>query len=269
MYKKLVAVVVPLANRSNFTEDEKISIRHLTRYLASYDRYLIMPETLEINIEGFKEKRFQSNYFGSVEANRRLVFAKEFYEAFNDYSFVLIYHLDALVFSDQLTEWCRKGYDYIAPPWVQHKDAPYWGNSEYEGKVGNGGFSLRKTESFLKVITSNKLAQSPFSAVASAIRYGTSVRKYSALLKLFLYFHPRYNGVRNEMESYFQNEDHFWANRAAHYYPGFKVAPIEEAIKFAFECVPRYSFELNGRRLPFGCHAWNKYERDFWEPFLL
>lgn len=269
MDRKLAAIAIPLSNRSNLTEDENISLRQLERYLSSYDRYLIIPESLEIEIAGFKEKRFQSRYFGSVAAHRKLLFSKDFYEAFTDYSFVMIYHLDALVFSDQLEEWCRKGYDYVAPPWIKHESAPYAGNAEYEGKVGNGGFSLRKTDSFLKVITSTKLSRGPVASIKSAIRYGTSIRKYSAILKFFLYCHPKYNGIRTEMDSYFQNEDHFWANRASHYYPGFKVAPVDVALKFAFECAPGYCYELNGRHLPFGCHAWNKYDRGFWEPFLI
>jgi hypothetical protein len=74
--------------------------------------------------------------------------------------------------------------------------------------------------------------------------------------------------VSHELASYFQNEDHFWPNRAAHYYPPFKVAPVDIALQFAFECVPRYCYELNGRRLPFGCHAWGRYDRDFWMPYL-
>ena len=71
------------------------------------------------------------------------------------------------------------------------------------------------------------------------------------------------------MKKYIYNEDHFWANRATHYFPKFRVAPLEIAIKFAFECVPRYCYQLNGKQLPFGCHAWNRYDREFWEPFLM
>jgi hypothetical protein len=82
MDRKLAAIAIPLSNRSNLTEDENISLRQLERYLSSYDRYLIIPESLEIEIAGFKEKRFQSRYFGSVAAHRKLLFSKDFYEAF-------------------------------------------------------------------------------------------------------------------------------------------------------------------------------------------
>lgn len=64
-------------------------------------------------------------------------------------------------------------------------------------------------------------------------------------------------------------EESFWTNRAMHYYPEFKIAPLELALRFSFECVPRYCFEKNNNNLPFGCHAWQKYDKKFWEPYLL
>jgi hypothetical protein len=268
MDRKLAAIAIPISNRNYLTKDENLSFRQLGKHLGPYDRYLVLPEYLEIVLPGTIERRFSAKYFGSAEAHRKLLFSTEFYESFKDYQFVLIYHLDALVFSDQLEAWCKSGFDYIAPPWIKHADAPYAGNPEYEGKVGNGGFSLRKVDSFLKVINSKKLSRGPVESIRSAIRYGKSVRKYSAILKFFHYCRPKYNGVRNEMDAYFQNEDHFWANRAEHYYPAFKVAPVGIALKFAFECVPRYCFELTGGTLPFGCHAWQKYDPGFWEPFI-
>ena len=38
----------------------------------------------------------------------------------------------------------------------------------------------------------------------------------------------------------------------------------ERALDFAFEVAPRRMLELNGHRLPFGCHAWERCDRAFW-----
>jgi hypothetical protein len=65
------------------------------------------------------------------------------------------------------------------------------------------------------------------------------------------------------------NGDFFWSDRAVEYVPEFKVASLEEGLEFGFECGPRLCFERTGHRLPFGCHAWARYDRKFWEPFLL
>ena len=239
--QKLVAVVVPLSNRKELTSDEEISLRHLLHYLGKYDKYFVMPKSLRFEYPGFGIKRFNNKYFGSVEVHNKLVLSGKFYKAFNDYKYILIYHLDSLVFSDQLTHWCNMDFDFIGPPWIEHEDAPYAGNPRYEGKVGNSGFALIKLESFLKVMYP---------------------QKYMKYLKIL-------NNATCEMSRYKLSDDSFWANRAAHYYPEFKIAPVETALRFAFECVPRYCFEKNNKTLPFGCHAWNRYDKSFWKPYLL
>ena len=149
---KLVAVVVPLSDRDYLTDTEQISLKHLNHYLGHYDKYIIIPEGLDFSLPGFNTIRFGNEYFGSTKAHIKLLFSSEYYQAFSDYKFILSYHLDVLVFSDQLKEWCDMGYDFIGPPWIKHKDAPYYGNSDYEGKVGNGGFSIKKVSSFFKGI---------------------------------------------------------------------------------------------------------------------
>jgi hypothetical protein len=265
---KQAAVAIPLANRSDFTADEEISLRLLDRHLGGYDRYFILPEGLKVQHQNIGKLYFEPHYFGSVAAHKRLLFADEFYRRFENYEYVLIYHLDAAVFSDRLDSWCGRGYDYIAPPWIPHPDAPYAGDKNYEGKVGNGGFSLRRIEGFRKVIRSRRLWRSPEYLLRQAIRGKGLAERLSKIIGALKSIHWRFNGVRQEMAAYAQNEDHFWAARAQHYYPGFRIAPLDVALEFAFECVPRYCFEKNGRKLPFGCHGWNRYDRDFWERFL-
>jgi Protein of unknown function (DUF5672) len=51
--------------------------------------------------------------------------------------------------------------------------------------------------------------------------------------------------------------------------PTFRIPPPETALSFAFETNPRECFELNGRRLPFGCHKWWLHDREFWEPYVV
>jgi hypothetical protein len=146
-HQKKVAVVVPMHNRSELTPDEQVSFQHLTHYLHAYDKYLVVPNSLNIDLPGCSLKRFGDEYFGSVAANTRLLLSETFYRSFSEYQYILIYHLDALVFSDQLEAWCDTGLDYIGPPWIHCADSPW----VKEARVGNGGLSLRKIESFLKV----------------------------------------------------------------------------------------------------------------------
>jgi hypothetical protein len=259
-----------MSNRSELTTDEEISFRHLLHWLGKYDKYLIVPKSLQIDFPGFGIQRFSNKFFGSAVAHRNLLFSPQFYRRFIDYKYILIYHLDSLVFSDQLTEWCEKNFDFIGAPWIKHKDAPYAGNPAYEGKVGNSGFGLRKVESFLRVITSQRYAIEPDVYWQEA--YGSKPRhtQYLNLYKKYLKRLKIFNNAKWELSRWsYPGDERFIANRASHYYSSFNIAPLETALRFAFECVPRYCFEKNNFNLPFGCHAWHKYDREFWEPYLL
>lgn len=267
--KRPVAVVVPLSNRRDFTAEEGISLKHLLHFLNKYDKYFVVPEGLKINYPGFEMKHFGRKYFGSVAAHTKLMLSPEFYERFIDYEYILIYHLDSLVFSDGLLQWCREGFDYIGAPWIKYEGAPYAGMPGNENKVGNGGFSLRRIESFLKVIYSERYCVAPTRYSKSVQLTKKNALRYLNLPKKFLKHLKVFNNARWEMARYPYNEEHFWANRATHYYPEFKIAPLEIALRFAFECGPRLCFQKNCYVLPFGCHAWHKYDRAFWEPFLI
>jgi len=46
----------------------------------------------------------------------------------------------------------------------------------------------------------------------------------------------------------------------------FRVVPFEEAYKFSMEYNCEFRYELNKRKLPFGCHQWYKGEfLNFWK----
>lgn len=68
-----------------------------------------------------------------------------------------------------------------------------------------------------------------------------------------------------EVKDYSNNEDLFYA---FHNCSEFRVAPISIALEFAIERQVRECFKLNKCRLPFGCHAWERYDFEFWKPFI-
>jgi hypothetical protein len=269
--RKQVAVVVPMHNRSDLTPDEQISFQHLIHYLGAYDKYLVVPEALSISLPGCSVMRFGAEYFGSAVANTRLLLSEAFYAAFAGYQYILIYHLDALVFSDQLQAWCDTGLDYIGPPWIHCADSPW----VKEARVGNGGLSLRKIDSFLKVFRSKVFWMDPeeywkklSAEVPAYLRPLYLPRRFVKRLSCF-------NNAPREMAQWYlrgdgtRNEDHFWSDRAIHYMPEFNVASVEVGLRFAFEVAPRLCYQMNHGQLPFGCHAWPRYDRAFWEPYLL
>ena len=207
--QKLVAVVVPMHDRLELTDDENTSIRHLLHFLGAYDKYALVPNGVDLELPGFALKKFNKKYFGSQQANTRLMLSRILYETFIDYQYILVYHLDAVVFSDQLKEWCRTGLDYIGAPWLNLRASPEQGFSG----VGNGGFSLRKITSFLRVFESRRWKMEPadyaglwdrdYSGKPLGVRLVNLPRKYLKHLK-------RFNSLRWELARFRRNEDYFW-----------------------------------------------------------
>jgi hypothetical protein len=240
---KQVAVIVPLSFNPELSADEKTSLRQLRRILGRYDKFMILPQSMNLDFDDFTMVHFDDGFFGSVPNHCRLLVSPRFYKTFKDYRYIFIHHLDSLVLSDQLTEWCDRGFDFIAPPWIRYEGAPYEG-LPIENHIGNGGFSLRKVDSFLRVL---RILRTP---------------------KPTLDYLLRITGRRTRIEDR-RGEDIFWGTMAAGIDPAFRVAPLETALEYAFECNPRLCLEMNNGKLPFGGHAWPRYDRAFWEPYIL
>jgi hypothetical protein len=269
-----VAVVVP-EYKSEMTPDEQVSFRHLTHHLGGHDKYFVLPEGLRLDYPGFGAKHFAADFFRSTRTYSELLLRREFYEAFAEYDYILIYQLDCLVFSDRLLEWCRAGYDYVGGPWCRSADPA---RGMWEG--GNGGLSLRNVSRSLAVLDSPRAAESRLTLLKDLGKYPFRglkgfdlARKGFDLMKrsphLLGQVRTTLSGSYNAATDHVGLEDDFWACRAKLFDPGFKVAPVEVALRFSFESFPRYCFEWNNRTLPFGCHGWYKYDKEFWTPYLM
>jgi hypothetical protein len=270
---KRVAIMVPLPT-PELSEDDEMSMRHLRAHLDHYDKFLLVPRGMKADIPGFDVIELDHKHFGSAANHNRMLYLPEFWQLFSDYDFALMYHLDALVFSDQLQEWCDKGYDFIGAPFIHCSDSP-WVKVE---RVGNGGFALYRVPSVLKVLWNRyRLRPSKYyedhhwkwiemqRKILKPLRASVPKSLRGELTA------PLRNTVKrlDHIEANDLNNDGFWADEAVRYYPGFKVAPFEEGLRFAFEVCPPLCLERNGGEMPFGCHAWARYDRGFWERFLI
>lgn len=261
-----VAVVVPVY-REELHPAEELSLRHLETFLGGRDRIFISPSGLRPPRSGYGILHFPAPYFRSIAGYSQLLLSPLFYRAFASYDYLLIYQLDALVFSDSVDRWCRAGYDYLGAPWLEDPADPAKGFS----RVGNGGFSLRRVEACLEVLEAKgprddegtlgswlRLLRTPLPDVAPQ-EMGKRLRIVRQATR----------GASWYARHYTLNEDHFWSDRARLFHPGFRIAPPSVAVDFSFERAPRYCFERNGNRLPFGCHAWERWDPAFWAPHLL
>ena len=235
-------IAIP-AYKKTLTEFERISLVQCCKILKKHIFFLICPRQLDISAYEFILKkyaidyeiaRFDDIFFSNIEKYNELMLNANFYEHFANYDFMLIYQLDAYVFSDSLDYWRAKNYDYIGAPWFEN-----FSSSDDEAKLlniaGNGGFSLRKIDSFINLLGCNKNETASF--ISEYIKNG-------------------------------QNEDMFFSKFAKNIDNNFKVAPPNEAMRFSFECQPQKLYKMTNEKLPFGCHGWDRYDFGFWENFI-
>ena len=150
-----VAVLVPI-HRLPFQSYEVTSLFQLCRHLGSYRRIIVAPKSLDLSLLNLPTVRFDDEWFISIESYSRLLLSEEFYRHFGEYTYILIYQLDCLVFSSNLSDWCNQGWHYVGAPWFQNfSTSPKDGLSA----AGNGGFSLRHVEASLRVLTNAHVKQ--------------------------------------------------------------------------------------------------------------
>ena len=242
--RSLVRVVVPVYRE--LTSDEEISLRNNVRVLAAWPFVVLHPEGVtppaccrELQLE---TRAVSDEWLGSrngIAGYNRMMLSEAFYALFSDVEYILICHTDAWIFRDELGDWCRRGYDCVAAPWLRrplyelplvkqymqwrehmkHRRREFSRHVLY-GRIGNGGLSLRRVEAFRQACT-----------------------VYRAEVETFL---------ANRHHLY--NEDVFWAvvPREFHY------PTPDEALRFSIDTHPAYALRRLGGKLPFGCHSWTK-----------
>jgi hypothetical protein len=265
--KQEVCVVIPVY-KATLTDAELFSLHQCASVLGRHPRFIIKPALLELPpdlpaLATFQVLDFPDHYFDNIQSYNRLMLSAEFYGRFLSYRYLLLYQLDALVFRDELLDWCRRGYDYIGAPWrIEIEFGSAWqewvwtwkqrlatwlnckeekfglyGPCEiiFKRKVGNGGLSLRRVE-----------------------RFHTLCQRYAARIEAYLKMaveHPAYN------------EDAFWSIELNRYWSRLRIPGWQTALAFSVEQLPEKAYQILGG-LPFGCHAWELYSPEFWEEHL-
>lgn len=137
---KQVVVVIPVYTE-DLTSFERVSLAQVRKVLGRYDICFMAPDRMRTFLEGHgaRAEYWPDACFADRRGYSKLLLTPEFYERFSTYEYLLLYQLDAFVFSDRLAEFCEMGYDYIGAP------MPYWSGWPYGlNHVGNGGLALRR-----------------------------------------------------------------------------------------------------------------------------
>ena len=227
----LVKVIIPVY-KAELSEFEKVSLDRSYQILQNHPLTVIKPQSLAINsllaeYPRLTVEEFNDSYFKSISGYNRLMLSPEFYRRFSNCQYILICQLDAYVFTDELTKWCDKDYDYIGAPWLvrpiykfplltlvswikkQYCDFFRCPNSQITNfKVGNGGFSLRKVSSHLQATS-----------------------KLTSTIKEYL----------SHTKNHIFNEDVFFSTEVNRHGLNFSYPTYLEALQFSFDKYPAYA----------------------------
>lgn len=268
------AAIVIHIYKPKLNEFEIISVRNCIEVLNKYPIKYVAPLSLDISWYSSKFKlnessvlRFENKYFKCLKGYNRLMTSLKFFHSFIGYDYILIHHADAWVFRDELDYWCKKGYDYIGAPIYEYDGTISPPDKNYIG-VGNGGFSLHKVSSAIKVLTTFKQVYHFSESLKWWRRYNWKGRLYYFVYLMRIAF--RLGGNAHYWLNYIKlNEDIFWGKYVPESFPDFRVAPFEEAYKFSMEYNAEKLINLNKEKLPFGTHQWYKGDfYKFWAQYL-
>jgi len=281
---KKVIIVIPIY-KSIPDRYEKISFNQAVNVFFTREISIVSYRGLDltyyINILVEKSVKFQINYFEksffeTVSGYNQLMLSRLFYRSFLNYEFILIYQLDAFVFRDELDYWCEQDYDFIGAPLIEDK---YGQDKKYFWNGFNGGFSLRKVAYCLKLLSKKGPIIKPLKVYEL-----TKMEFKGNFIKVLIFSIFRSLGKHNHVDFFkkktYINEDLFfclgfyvsWVDshitpQEAWIFP--KLPTVKEAARFSFERYPAELFIFNNNKLPFGCHAWQKYEyEDFWKKYI-
>ncbi len=250
-------VVVPLYTTA-LSSDDLLSVQRTLRVLGRHPMAIACPEGLDLSplapmFEPATPEvvRFDAAFFAGVEGYNRLMLWPGFYQRFADYEYLLICQTDAFVFADRLDDWTARGHDYIGAPWIASPRTAWRvglqgvnnlfrserKQEQHHFRVGNGGFSLRR------VATMAHITQEQRPHIEHVLA------------------HPG--------PDLLHVEDKFFSLVAPARYPQMRIPDYREAVDFCIDRRPRLALEINGGRLPFACHGFNKRNvRRFWRPLI-
>lgn len=269
---KQCCVVIPVHSATPSIQ-ELLSFKRCFAILGSHDIYVVAPDHLDLTVfreavPSFSVKIVPAEWLCSIKAYNKMKINPSFYSLFSDYRYMLTYEPDAYVFRDELTFWCGKEFDYIGAPFFNKYDKVEKLPGNQITGVGNSGFSLRDIQHCIQVLA----------ALEKYIRVATvfdRMKAGSILRALFMFtailpdrFLYRVRIVRAHLANEYTHEDVFWSIFIPAIFPAFRIADKWNALQFSFDANPALCFELNERKIPFGCHAWVKNDFNFWNDYI-
>ena len=239
-----VAVLVPLY-QTVLSQAERASLVQCICVLGTYPIILIKPVGLKVDrllaeFPTLRTQDFADEFFTGTDSYNRLLTSLDFYQKFAEHEYVLIYQLDAYVFRDELPYWCGQKLDYIGAPSVHQESV--------------NALAAGDKEEFARTLSSQRLV----------FNGGLSLRRVKGVIRYLKIYQSFFSVWQGNEDMLFSRE----ATRLVLMKPFIRLPTWQQALRFSFEKSPAASYELTQHHLPFGCHAWERYDPAFWQKFI-
>ena len=222
--KSDIVVVIP-TYKEELSDFEKISFKQICSILKDYDRVFICPESLVIK-------------YATDDTVSRI-------ERFEDVYFADVSGYNTLMLSEKFYERFRD-YTYILiaqlDAFIFEDSLLYFANLGYDyiGAPWIHGICYYRDVYHIIHYVGNG---------------GLSLRKTASFISWLMKEKTAIKDYIGEI-----NEDVLIAAYGRDF---LSIIPFHEALQFAFDFDPKESYQLNNNRLPFGIHAWQRYDIDF------
>lgn len=243
MAQSLVTIVIPIYQEVP-SEMERMSLDQTLAVLHNFPISFMTPTRLDTTwyedyCRGKATVVFERFEWSGYKAFNDMMIAPEFYQRFLPYKYMLICHLDAFVFRDELEQWCSTGYDYIGSVLYNgtHWDRPSTWLRRLTGFTtpeyyACGGFALKNVEAFYRITKT-------FKSYISLYDFMQRMRHKSAVVFDDLFVSRHFPKLSSK----------------------FRMAPKALAERFGAATMSldaaALPYDLNDTKaLPFGVHGW-------------
>jgi hypothetical protein len=230
--KQKVCISIPIYKQIPDPVEES-SLLQCLNILGNYPISFICPQ------------HFDDSYYLPIFSHRA---SKFFRVDFSDFNFTSVDAYSALLLTNDFYQQYRD-YEYLLiyqlDSWVFRDELAYWCAQGYD-YVGAPWF-----EGYSDAGPNAKF-------ISPSGNGGFSLRKTAAFLHV--------TSLKNFSDCT-ENEDVVIVEYFPKFMSNFKIAPVDVAMLFSLEAQPRRLFGLTGK-LPFGCHAFEKYDFDFFKDHI-
>ena len=260
------AILIPM-HKQEPSPEEQVSLIQCQKILGGYPIYLLHPQGMPITtyqkiFPALRTLTAPPESMTSISAYNKLMISPFIFDKLSLYSHILIHEPDAIVLKNDLPYWCEQNFDYIGAPWFASDVT-----DDLELKAtGNFGLSLISTKTVNTLFVDNPRWFSVSMIIRDLIR---GLRGKTGAFNRALQSMGSAGRLAGAHKLYEEHCDIFWSYLVPKIAPHLRIAPPEKAIFFSWEKNPQKCLTICKGKLPFGIHAWSKYDLKLLEPLLI